>query len=311
LQLGSPWATRVPMADAQRPHWVPPSHIEDLYNRTDGNQFAGINQPTAGPRYEAELPKGSAPLQLYSLATPNGWKIGILLEELGVSYDAHVVNIGVGEQFSSGFVGANPNSKIPALIDHEGPDGSPMAIMESVAMMLYLAEKCQAFYPSNPRERCECLQWLFWQVGGQGPMTGNFGHFKVYAPSHEVDARNYGVARYGMEVQRLCSVLDRHLAGHGDFSGDTKKPGTSSRAYLVGDQYSIADMACFPWAYMLWGKGYNRPDQPDAKDFLGLEKYVHLKAWVDRIAARPAVQRGIRVCAGSPKPWLKKDSSKL
>eukprot|EP00913_Durusdinium_trenchii_P012304 g11553.t1 len=178
-----------------------------------------------------------------------------------------------------------------------------------VAMMLYLAEKCQAFYPSNPRERCECLQWLFWQVGGQGPMTGNFGHFKVYAPSHEVDARNYGVARYGMEVQRLCSVLDRHLAGHGDFSGDTKKPGTSSRAYLVGDQYSIADMACFPWAYMLWGKGYNRPDQyfddrppsvrdpvTELDDFLGLEKYVHLKAWVDRIAARPAVQRGIRVC---------------
>eukprot|EP00435_Cladocopium_sp_Y103_P042764 s872_g11.t2 len=258
-------------------------------------------------------------LWLYSLATPNGWKVGILLEELDVAYDAHVVNIGAGEQFSSGFVGANPNSKIPALIDHDGPKGKAIAIMErhsgtilmdskgrcsnaladrdgeSGAIMLYLAEKHQRFIPTDARERCECLQWLFWQVAGQGPMTGNFGHFKVYAPDHEVEARDYGVARYGMEVQRLCSVLELHLSGLGDFSGAAAQG--SPREFLVGGSYSIADMACFPWVYMLYGKGYNRPGQPDAKDFLGLQRYPQLKAWVDRIAARPAVQRGIRVCA--------------
>ncbi|CAE7737786.1 yghU [Symbiodinium sp. CCMP2592] len=298
------------MADPER-EWVPPPRIEELYARTAGNQFAGINRPTSGPRYEADLVKGAAPLQLYSLATPNGWKVGILLEELGVSYDAHVVNIGAGQQFSSGFVGANPNSKIPALIDHSGPDGKAIAVMEAAAIMIYLVEKQGSdFYPEDARLRCECLQWLFWQTGGQGPMTGNFGHFKVYAPASEVDARNYGVARYGMEVQRICSVLDRHLAGYGDFTGNPGLRCQGPRQYLVGDTYSIADMACFPWAFMLWGKGYNRPGQPDAKDFLNVHQYAHLKAWVDRIAERPAVQRGIRVCAGSPKPWLKKETSK-
>eukprot|EP00931_Biecheleriopsis_adriatica_P120952 TRINITY_DN96039_c0_g1_i1.p1 TRINITY_DN96039_c0_g1~~TRINITY_DN96039_c0_g1_i1.p1 ORF type:complete len:308 (-),score=46.09 TRINITY_DN96039_c0_g1_i1:5-928(-) len=301
--------------------WVPPKHIEDLYSKTEGNKFAGLNQPTAGPRYEAALeigPKGdvsaAAPLQLYSTATPNGWKVGILLEELGANYDAHVVKLS-GEQFSSGFVGVTPNSKIPALLDREGPGGKPFAVMESGAIMIYLAEKhkCEDFFPSDRRLRFECLQWVFWQVGGQGPMTGNFGHFKVYAPPQESSARNYGVARYGMEVQRLCSVLERHLAGLGDFAGSPELRQEGARKYLVGDRYTIADMACFPWAYMLWGKGYNRPGQPDAKDFLSLDKYTHLKAWVDRIAERPAVQRGIRVCAGSPKPWLEKQakSSKL
>lgn len=290
------------MADKE---WVPPPRIEDLYARTNGNQFAGINQPTAGVRREAALESGSEALQLYSLATPNGWKVGILLEELQAAYDAHVVNIGAGEQFTSGFVGVNPNSKIPALIDQDGPNGKAIAIMESGAIMLYLAEKYQRFIPNDARERCECLQWLFWQVGGQGPMTGNFGHFKVYAPPGEVEARDYGVARYGMEVQRLCSVLELHLAGHGDFSGNPNLRSAGPRDFLVGETYTIADMACFPWAYMLWGRGYNRPGQPDAKDFLGLERYPNLKAWVDRIAQRPAVQRGIRVCNGSPKPWMK------
>lgn len=298
------------MTDGRKGPWVPPQRIEDLYERTNGNQFASINRPTAGARYKADLDRGTENLQLYSLATPNGWKVGILLEELGVAYDAHVVNIGAGEQFSSGFVGANPNSKIPALIDHDGPKSKSIAIMESGAIMLYLAEKYQRFIPDDVRERCECLQWLFWQVGGQGPMTGNFGHFKVYAPDHEVEARDYGVARYGMEVQRLCSVLELHLGGLGDFSG-MKNVTQGPREFLVGGSYSIADMACFPWVYMLYGKGYNRPGQPDAKDFLGLQRYPQLKAWVDRIAARPAVQRGIRVCAGSPKPWLKDFKSKF
>mmetsp|Transcript_28203 Transcript_28203/g.50914 ORF Transcript_28203/g.50914 Transcript_28203/m.50914 type:complete len:314 (+) Transcript_28203:44-985(+) len=303
--------------------WVPPNKIDELYAKTKDNQFAGINRPTAGPRAEAALevgPKGdaaaAAPLQLYSLATPNGWKVGILLEEIGANYDAHVVNIGAGEQFSSGFVGATPNSKIPALIDKEGPGGKPTALMESAAIMLYLVEKLQSDYllPKDTRLRSECMQWLFWQVGGQGPMTGNFGHFKVYAPPQEVQARNYGVARYGMEVKRLCSVLERHLEGYGDFSGNAGLRPEGPRSYLVGENYSVADIACFPWAYMLWGKGYNRPGQPDAKDFLSMDEYPHLKAWVDRIAARPAVQRGIRVCAGSPKPWLeapKKEKAKL
>ncbi|CAJ1429582.1 unnamed protein product [Effrenium voratum] len=268
--------------------WVPPDRIEDLYQRTDGNQFVGINRPAAGPRYEAALERGAAALQLYSLATPNGWKVGILLEELAVEYDAHVINIGAGQQFSSGFVGATPNSKIPALVDREGPDGQPMAIMESAAIMIYLAEKlnCDEFYPTDPRLRYECLQWLFWQSAGQGPMTGNFGHFKVYAPDEQVEARNYGVARYGMEVQRLCSVLDRHLAGCGDFSGEANT--SSPREFLVGDRYTIADMACFPWAYMLWRSGYNRPGQPDAKDFLGMDKYTHLKAWIALSSATTA-----------------------
>eukprot|EP00933_Yihiella_yeosuensis_P084439 TRINITY_DN9892_c4_g1_i1.p1 TRINITY_DN9892_c4_g1~~TRINITY_DN9892_c4_g1_i1.p1 ORF type:complete len:310 (-),score=50.48 TRINITY_DN9892_c4_g1_i1:301-1200(-) len=287
-------------SDSKEMLWTPPKHIEELYARTDGNQFQGINQPTAGPRYESELevgpqgdPSKAANLQLYSLATPNGWKVGILLEELGVPYDAHTINIGLGEQFSSGFVGANPNSKIPALIDKDGPGKKPIALMESGSIMLYLAEKYSPgrFLPLDARLRSECLQWVFWQCAGQGPMTGNFGHFMVYAPAEAVQARNYGVARYGMEVQRLCSVLDLHLAGHGS--------GTGPRQYLVGDSYTIADMACFPWAFMLWGKGYNRPGQPEVKDFLSLEKYTHLKAWVDRIAVRPEVQRGIRVCSRS------------
>lgn len=293
--------------------WVPPNRIEELYSRTSGNLFFSINAPTAGPRTEADLAVGPSALQLYSLATPNGWKVGILLEEMGLEYDAHVVNIGAGEQFSSGFVGANPNSKIPALIDRDGPSGQPIAIMESGAIMLYLAEKFPAssLLPSDPRQRCECLQWLFWQVAGQGPMTGNFGHFFVYAPTEEVAARNYGVARYGMEVQRLCSVLERHLAGFGDFRGNHGQV-RGPRTWLVGESYTIADIACFGWAHMLWGRGYNRPGQPDAKDFLGMsEKYVHVKAWVDRIAARPAVQRGIRVCHGVPKPWLTSPGSKL
>lgn len=304
------------MAEAEAPKWVPPPKIEDLFAKTAGNQFAAINAPTAGPRQEVAREVGpggdaskAAPLQLYSLATPNGHKVSILLEELDVPYDAHTIMIGKGEQFTTGFVGATPNSKIPALIDHDGPGGKPLSIMESAAIDLYLCEKYpeKGLMPTDPRLRSEALQWIFWQMGGQGPMTGNFGHFMVYAPAHEVDARNYGVARYGMEVQRLSDVLERHLAGYGDFAGSHEKRPEGPRTYLVGDQYSVADIIVFPWVKMLWGPGYNRDGQPTAKDFLGMDKYTNIIAWMDRISARPAVQRGLRVCRWdetNPKPWL-------
>jgi len=285
--------------------WTPPPRIEELYKSTDGNNFSSINRPTAGPRSDSLLQRGSATLQLYSLATPNGAKVGILLEELGVAYDAHVVNIGAGDQFTAGFVGANPNSKIPALIDHDGPSHEPLAIMESLAIMLYLCEKYpeKEFLPTDVRLRSECMQWIFFQGAGQGPMTGNYGHFMVYAPPNKLETRDYGVARYGMEVQKYCDVLDRHLAGYGDFRGNAGMRTEGARSFWWNN-YTVADMALFPWARMLRTKGYDRPGQPRTQDFLGFEKYKHLNAWIDRIEARAAVQRGLRVCAGSPKPWL-------
>lgn len=288
--------------------WVPPPKIEELFAATSGNQFTGINRPTAGPRSEKPLPKGDAAFQLYSLATPNGWKVGVLLEELGIPYDAHVVNIGVGEQFAAGFVGANPNSKIPAAVDHEGPGGQPIALMESGAIMVYLCEKYpeKGFLPADPRLRSECLQWLFWQCGGQGPMTGNYGHFMVYAPPDKVEARDYGVARYGMEVQRLCDVLELHLAGNGNFMGGHGPRKGGPRTFLVGEQYTVADMACIAWLMVLRGKGYDRPGQPRTFEFLSVARYKHLNAWMDRLEAREQVQRGIRVCSGTGKPWLQK-----
>lgn len=285
--------------------WVPPKKLEELHEKLKGNQFV-LNSGSAGPRSQKQLPRGSAPLQLYSLATPNGWKVGILLEELSIPYDAHVINIGAGHQFESGFVGANPNSKIPALIDHEGPGGAPFAVMESCAIMLYLAEKYPGFLPHDHRLRSECLQWLFWQAAGQGPMSGNFGHFMVYAPPDAHGARDYGVARYGMEVQRLCDVLERHLAGYGDFKGESGMRSEGPRRYLVGDQYTVADMACFPWVQTLLGVGYDREGQPRARDFLSVDKHVHLMRWVERLSARDQVKRGMRVCAGKPKPWMEK-----
>lgn len=287
--------------------WKPPLKIETLFeNANRGNTFESINASTAGPRREESLPRGDAGFQLYSLATPNGWKVGILLEEMGIDYDAHIVNIGIGDQFSTGFVGINRNSKIPAAIDYDGPDGEPLAIGESCAIMLYLCEKYQRtdFLPSDSRLRWECMQWLFWQSGGQGPMFGNYGHFMVYAPSSQIEARDYGVARYGMEVQRLCDVLERHLRGYGDFKGSCEMRKEGPREYLVGDVYTCADMAIFPWCLVLRKRGYDRPSQPRTRDFLSFSKYVHLNRWMDRIAAREAVQRGIRVCSRSPKPWL-------
>jgi len=234
------------------------------------------------------LPPGSASLQLYSLGTPNGIKVSIILEELGVDYDAHVVNIGKGEQFQSGFVHSNPNSKIPALLDREGP-GGPIHVWESASIVYYLAQKFGKFLPSDPRLQAEIRNWAFWQMGGQGPMTGNFGHFFVYAPPHQIQARDYGVARYGMEVQRLCDVLDKHLAG---------------KTYIVGEQYTIADIIIFPWFHAL-RIGYKHTSGITAAEFLSVSSYHNANAWADRILARPAVQRGVTVCTnGLGKPWL-------
>jgi len=216
--------------------WTPPAKIEELYAATAGNQFASINRPTAGSRTEQALPDGGSPFQLYSLATPNGIKVGIILEELGIDYDAHFINIGKGEQFNSGFVAVNPNSKIPCALDKDGPDGQPIFLFESAAIVMYLAEKYNRFLPTNVRLRQEVMNWVFWQMAGQGPMTGNYGHFMVYAPADKVETRNYGVARYGMEVQRLCSVLENHLEG---------------RTYIVGEEYSIADIVVCPSIYHL------------------------------------------------------------
>eukprot|EP01040_Poterioochromonas_malhamensis_P006553 gene6555-7057_t len=234
----------------------------------------------------------SAPLQLYSLSTPNGQKVGILLEELGVDYDAHVVNIGKGDQFTSGFVQVNPNSKIPALVDKEGPDGQPINLFESASINLYLAEKYGGrFIPHEPRLRAEMMNWLFWQMGGFGPFLGQLGHFFVHAPADKVEARDYGVARYGMETQRLCSVLDQHLEG---------------RWYMVGDEYTLADIAIFPWFNAL-RIGFKHSSGVAAKDFLSIDQYKNANARADLILERPAVQRGVTVChfSDGPKPWLK------
>lgn len=275
--------------------WNPPQKVEELFLATSGNKWASINRPTAGAREEKEVPRGSAPFQLYSLATPNGQKPAILLEEIGIEYDAHKIMLD-GGQFTSGFVDINPNSKIPAAVDYDGFDGlngEPVKLFESASILLYLAEKYQRFLPLNPALKAQVMNWLFWQVGGQGPITGAcFGHFFVYAPDDKVEARDYGVARYGMEVQRLCSVLENHL---------------KTRAYMVGEEYSIADIAIFPWFQQL-RSGYHHSSGVTASSFLSItEYYPHANAWADRILARPAVQRGMTVCSWShesTKPWL-------
>ena len=275
--------------------WNPPSSIEALYAATAGNKFSGINRPTAGSREEKEVPLGTAPIQYYSLGTPNGNKVSICLEELGVDYDAHFINIGNGDQFSSGFVKINPNSKIPCLVDNDGPDGQPISIFESASICLYLCEKHKKFVFSDTRLKTEMMNWIFFQMSTQGPMTGNFGHFFVYAPDDKLETRDYGVARYGMEVQRICDVLDKHLEG---------------RSYLVGETYSLADIINFPWFHQL-RVGYPHKSGIKAAEFLDITKYINLNRWADVIGARPEVQRGITVCSwtspDNTKPWLKKD----
>lgn len=251
--------------------YVPPKVW--TWDKANGGKFASINRPIAGPTHDKELPVGRHPLQLYSLATPNGQKVTIMLEELlaaghsGAEYDAWLIKIGDGDQFSSGFVAANPNSKIPALIDRSGPE--PIRIFESGAILLHLAEKFGAFIPTDTKGRAECLSWLFWQMGSAPFIGGGFGHFYAYAP----EKFEYPINRYAMETKRLFDVADRRLA---------------EVRYLAGDAYSIADIATFPWLAALYqGLAYN-----DAATFLDLASYRNVGRWVEDIATRPAVVRG-------------------
>jgi GST-like protein len=243
--------------------WVKPS----------GGQFASINRPIAGPTHEKELPVGRHPLQLYSLATPNGQKVTIMLEELlalghkGAEYDAWLIKIRDGEQFGSGFVAVNPNSKIPALMDRSGP--KPIRVFESGAILMYLAEKFGALLPTEPAAHAECLSWLFWQMGSAPYLGGGFGHFYAYAPFK----MEYPIDRFAMEVKRQLDVLDRQLA---------------EREYIAGDSYTIADIAIFPW-YGGLAKGWQ---YNDSATFLSVQDYKNVQRWADMLLERPAVKRG-------------------
>jgi len=253
--------------------WVPPKVW--TWSAPSGGKFASINRPVAGATHDRLLPVGRHPLQLYSLGTPNGIKVTVLLEELlaaghaGAEYDAWLINIGSGDQFGSGFVALNPNSKIPALMDRS--TNPPTRVFESGSILLHLAEKFGAFLPQAHGPRTECLNWLFWQVGSAPYLGGGFGHFYTYAP----EKIEYAINRFAMEVKRQLDVLDRHLADH---------------AWLAGDEYTIADMAVWPWHGAL-----ARGEIYDAGEYLAGPEYRHVNRWYDAIAARPAVQRGRRV----------------
>ena len=251
--------------------YVPPAVWH--WNKDSGGKFANINRPVAGAVYDQALPVGRHPLQLYSLATPNGVKVTVMLEELlalghsGAEYDAWLIPINEGAQFGSGFVAVNPNSKIPALMDRSGD--TPVRVFESGAILLYLAEKFgSAFLPASGADRAECLSWLFWQMGSGAFLGGGFGHFYAYAPTK----MEYPIDRYAMEVKRQMDVLNQRLADH---------------EYLVGSDYTIADMAVWPW-YGALAKG----QLYDAGEFLQVHEYTHVLRWADQIAERPAVQRG-------------------
>ncbi|MBC3475122.1 glutathione-dependent disulfide-bond oxidoreductase [Pseudomonas taiwanensis] len=253
--------------------YVPPKVWRN--EAASGGQFASINRPVAGPTHDKDLPVGKHPLQLYSLATPNGVKVTILLEELlalghtGAEYDAWLIRIGEGDQFSSGFVQVNPNSKIPALLDRSVEPA--VRVFESGSILLYLAEKFGAFLPKSLAARTETLNWLFWQMGAAPYLGGGFGHFYVYAP----EKFEYAINRFTMEAKRQLDVLDRRLA--------------ESR-YLGGDEYSIADIAVWPWyGQLVRGNLYG------AAEFLAVDEYANVQRWAEQIAARPAVQRGTRV----------------
>ena len=256
------------------------------WDASAGGRFAKINRPIAGPTHEKELPVGKHPLQLYSLATPNGVKVTILLEELlalgheGAEYDAHLINILEGDQFSSGFVDINPNSKIPAMVDHN--QNPPLRVFESGNILLYLAEKFGEFLPGDIAGRTECLSWLFWQMGSAPLLGGGFGHFYAYAPEYY----EYPINRFTMEIKRQLDVLDRRL---------------SENRYIAGDSYSIADMAIWPWyGALVKNKVY------EAAEFLETHTYKNVHRWTDEIAERPAVQRGriVNKVWGSPEHQL-------
>jgi GST-like protein len=253
--------------------YVPPKVW--THEAPSGGQFASINRPTAGPTHDKALPVGQQPLQLYSLATPNGVKVTILLEELlalghtGAEYDAWLIRINEGDQFSSGFVDINPNSKIPAMLDQSTQPG--IRVFESGSILLYLAEKFGGFLPADPAGRTETLNWLFWQMGAAPYLGGGFGHFFAYAP----EKLEYPINRFTMEAKRQLDVLDRRL---------------SESAYLAGDEYTIADIAVWPWyGQLVRGNLYS------AAEFLAVDEYTHVQRWAEEIARRPAVIRGARV----------------
>ena len=255
---------------ASSSEYVPPK-IWTL-NKPSGGRFANINRPIAGPTHDQELPVGRHPLQLYSLGTPNGVKVTVMLEELlalghsGAEYDAWLIKIGDGEQFGTGFVRANPNSKIPALVDRSGP--TPIRVFESGAILLYLAEKFGEFLPTEAGARAECLSWLFWQMGSAPYLGGGFGHFYAYAP----EKIEYAIDRFAMEVKRQLDVLDRRLA---------------ESEYIAGGIYTIADMAIFPWyGWLARGWLYG------AGEFLSVQDYKNVQRWADALLERPALMRG-------------------
>jgi len=255
---------------ASSSEYVPPKVW--TWNKPSGGRFANINRPIAGPTHDRELPVGRHPLQLYSLGTPNGVKVTVMLEELlalghsGAEYDAWLIKIGDGEQFGTGFVRANPNSKIPALVDRSGP--TPIRVFESGAILLYLAEKFSEFLPTEVGARAECLSWLFWQMGSAPYLGGGFGHFYAYAP----EKIEYAIDRFAMEVKRQLDVLDRRLA---------------ESEYIAGGIYTIADMAIFPW-YGWLAKGWLY----GAAEFLSVQDYKNVQRWADALLERPAVKRG-------------------
>lgn len=265
--------------------YVPPKIW--TWDKDSGGRFANINRPIAGPTHDKELPVGKHPLQLYSLGTPNGVKVTVMLEELlaaghaGAEYDAWLINIGEGDQFSSGFVGANPNSKIPALVDRSGAE--PIRVFESGAILIHLAEKFGAFLPKDPARRAETLSWLMWQMGSAPFLGGGFGHFYAYAPTKQ----EYPINRYAMEVKRQMDVLDRRL---------------SDNEFIAGADYTIADMAIWPW-YGALAKGLVY----DAGEFLQVQDYKNVQRWTDQLAQRPAVKRGRMVnrVTGDPASQLR------
>jgi GST-like protein len=267
------------------PDYTPPKVW--VWNKPSGGRFANINRPIAGPTHEKELPVGRHPLQLYSLGTPNGVKVTIMLEELlalghkGAEYDAWLIRIGEGHQFGSGFVAVNPNSKIPALMDRSGP--TPIRVFETAAILMYLAEKFGEFLPTEAGARAECLSWLFWQMGSAPYLGGGFGHFYAYAPTKI----EYAIDRFAMETKRQLDVLDRRLA---------------ESEYVAGPAYTIADMAIFPW-YGGLAKGWL---YGDSAQFLSVHEYKNVQRWADALLARPAVKRGRMVnrLSGEPSSQL-------
>ena len=285
------------MADEDPPYdpadSLPAGYMPDKvwqWNKASGGRFANINRPVSGATHDKELPVGKHPFQLYSLATPNGQKASILFEELlekghrGAEYDAWPIRIGEGDQFGSGFVSVNPNSKIPAMLDRSLDP--PVRLFESGSILIYLAEKFGAFLPTETRARAETMNWLMWQMGAAPYLGGGFGHFYAYAP----EKLEYPIDRFAMEVKRQLHVLDTHLASH---------------EYMAGGEYTIADIAIYPWYGMLTTNGY------DAAEFLAVHEYENFGRWVERVGARPAVQRGRMVnrAVGKPENQLRERHS--